>query len=315
MFARCWADDPSRRSNVDVVLESGETLEEARQRLQVKWNPRWLIEAGFEPWDGAGTSLVGNAPASVAGPVRWSPDIYLPRLDDQAPVTPKLVTAADRLREQYITAGEVAVLALWAKAASGCGITTSDIDLGLTAKGANAAGQARGARFNGALAYYLEKSLPGWRIETQVSIRDVFGLHLRSDVVRRSADVAIVTPSGRVMAFLSAKYSWRSDRGTEAALKWCSCSATAQDLPYVLLTAEFPRALGDLVNESIEDEVFHLCAAWVGAWSRAQTMADVGSALPTLADLGKAGRDAVPTGRLAGFDSVVKALSTAARYL
>lgn len=314
VFGRCWPDDPPRRSAVNLDLQAGESLEAARVRLGLRWNPAWLVEAGFMPWDAAGTSLDAGAHSSAAGPMSWTPEPALPRVDDGAPVTPVTTRAADRLREHHIVAGEVAVLALWARDAAAGGLTVSDIDLGLTARGSSAAGQARGARFNGAIAYYLERALPGWRIETQVNIRDVFGLHLRSDVVRRAADVVIISPAGKIMAFLSAKFSWRSDRGTEAA-QMVFLQRYRPDLPYVLMTAEFPRALGDLANESIEDQVFHLCGDWVGSWRVTQDLPNAGDALPTLGQLAAAGSDRVPGDQLVGFDAVVQALKTAARYL
>lgn len=311
IFARCWPDDLPRRSSVEISIRRGESLEDARSRLGLLWNPLWLIDAGFLPSDAAGVNLGDGAPATVGGRVSWSPDVFLPRVDDGAPATPQPDHA---LREARIVAGEVAVAALWADLARFNGLSTDDVDTGLSARGANRAGQARGARFNGAIAYYLERILPHWRIETQVNIRDVFGLHLRKDVVKRSADVVIIGPSGKIMSFLSAKFSWRSDRGTEAA-QMVYLQRYRPDLPYVLMTAEFPRALNDMANESIEDQVFHLCGGWVGAWQLTQELPDAGSTFPNLDDLATAGVERVPNGQLQGFDELISALETAASYL
>jgi hypothetical protein len=313
ILARCWPDDLPRRGNVNLHLLSGETLEAARQRLGLRWNPQWLIDAGFEPWDAKGAWLNDGQPASAAGPMSWTPEPLLPRVDDQAPAVPKTSKATERLTEQRVTAGEVAVLAAWSRIASQHGLSTDDIDVGLTALGPNKAGQARGARFGAALAYFLELALPGWRIETGVNIRDVFGLHLRHDVVKRSADIVVIGPQGKIMAFVSSKFSWRSDRGTEAA-QMVFLQRYRPDLPYVLVTSEFPRALGDVTNESIEDQAFHLGRDWVGAWQLTQELPDAGSSLTSLNELLTAGTDRVGD-VLPGLDGLVGGLKSAARYL
>lgn len=86
------------------------------------------------------------------------------------------------------------------------------------------------------------------------------------------------------------------------------------DLPYVLATAEFPRAL-EISHESIEDQAFHLCGDWVGAWKVTQELPDAGDALPTLVELRDAGQKRVPDGSLLGLHELVRAVGTAARYL
>jgi hypothetical protein len=37
------------------------------------------------------------------------------------------------------------------------------------------------------------------------------------------------------------------------------------DVPYALVTAEFPRA-ASIARESVEDRSYHLCPGWVAAW-------------------------------------------------
>jgi hypothetical protein len=297
-------------------------LDAARARLGLLWHPQWLIDAKFVAADAAGVVLeTSHDPASSSGPIKWSPEPVLPRVDDKAPANlfAALSTAAPPKkaavlkREYKVVAGEVALLALWGAAAFPRGLTMGDIDLSLSTL-PQSGSAARGARWNGGLAYYLELALAGWRVETQVNIRDVFGLHLRSDVVSRSADAVVISPQGKIMAFVSAKYSWRSDRGTEAA-QMVFLQRYRPDLPYVLVTAEFPRALSEITTESIEDQAFHLCGDWVGAWAVTQELPDPGEALPTLAELRKAGRERVPENTLLGLEALSKALGTAAQYL
>jgi hypothetical protein len=320
-LARCWPDDAQRRDSTRISLLLGESLDDARVRLGLLWNPQWLLDAGFVSADANGVVLTTvNEPASKAGQIAWEPEIPLPRLDDKAPANLATAlakaTAQKRVsivnKERSIIAGEVAVMALWAADAIPRGIATTDIDLVLSTLSQSGAA-ARGARWNTGLAYYLELALPGWRVETQVNIRDVFGLHLRNDVVSRSADAVLISPAGKIMAFLSAKYSWRSDRGTEAA-QMVFLQRYRPDLPYVLATAEFPRAL-EISHESIEDQAFHLCGDWVGAWAVTQELPDAGDALPTLAELRVAGRMRVPDGSLLGLHEFVRAVGTAAQYL
>jgi len=321
-LARCWPDDAQRRDSTQISLLQSESLDDARVRLRLLWNPQWLLDAGFVAADANGVVLTTvTDPATQAGQVNWTPDIPMPRLDDIAPADlvaalAKARTANQRAnimnKERSIIAGEIAVIALWAADAIPLGIAMTDIDLVLSTLSQSGAAP-RGARWNTGLAYYLELALPGWRVETQVNIRDVFGLHLRSDVVSRSADAVLISPGGKIMAFLSAKYSWRSDRGTEAA-QMVFLQRYRPDLPYVLATAEFPRAL-EISHESIEDQAFHLCGDWVGAWKVTQELPDAGDALPTLVELRDAGQKRVPDGSLLGLHELVRAVGTAARYL
>jgi hypothetical protein len=322
LLARCWPDDAQRRGDTTIDLRAGESLDEARARLKLLWHPQWLLDAEFIASDAAGVVLETSQDGATApGPVKWSPELVLPRLDDKAPAdlvkafasVNATKKASIQNREHKVVAGEVALLALWGAAAFKRGMTMDDIDQKLSTL-PQSGSAARGARWNGGIAYYLELALPGWRVETQVNIRDVFGLHLRSDVVSRKADAVVISPQGKIMAFVSAKYSWRSDRGTEAA-QMVFLQRYRPDLPYVLVTAEFPRALSEITTESIEDQAFHLCGDWVGAWAVTQELPDPGDALPTLAELRNAGQDRVPENALLGLDSLSAALGTAAQYL
>ena len=303
----------------------GESLEDARKRLRLLWHPRWLLDAGFSAADGNGVVLRDvDDKCTKGGEIGWSPDVILPRVDDKAPADPKEILQKARNkgekavsafldRENRVLAGEIAVASLWMSDAGAAGISTTDIDIDLSIQ-SQSGGGARGARWNAALGYYLELALPSWRIETQVNIRDIFGLHLRSDVVSRDADVVVISPSGKVMVLVSAKFSWRSDRGTEAA-QMVFLQRYRPDLPYVLITAEFPRALTEITTGSIEDQSFHLCGEWVGAWAATQQISDPDEIFPDLMSLKEAGRLAVPAGTLLGLDSLSKKLEAAARYI
>jgi hypothetical protein len=322
LLARCWPDDAQRGDTVRIELLHGESLDEARVRLGLLWHPQWLIDSGCTASDAAGNSLPTSiTPAAVAGRIQWTPHLPLPRVDDKSPADLPAALAkageskASKIRndERKIRAGQVALAALWHAEATRHGLSVADIDTHLSTL-SQSGSSARGARWNGAVAYYLELALEGWRVETQVSIRDVFGLHLRKDVVARKADAVVISPQGKVMAFVSAKFSWRSDRGTEAA-QMVFLQRYRPDLPYVLLTAEFPRALTEITTESIEDRAFHLCGDWVGAWAITQELPDPGDALRTLRDLTEAGSSRVPADTLLGIDQMAAALRSAARYL
>src|SRR5690606_7645343 len=86
------------------------------------------------------------------------------------------------------------------------------------------------------------------------------------------------------------------------------------DLPYVLATAEFPRALSGVTSESIEDQAFHLSRSWVGAWALTQETPNPGEAFPTLDELATAGAARVPEGTLPGLDDLVASVVAAARF-
>jgi hypothetical protein len=187
--------------------------------------------------------------------VEWVPEIRLPKVDDQvadseSPASPKHTR---RL------AGEVALAALWRRTAQESGISDDVRPVALS-------GGARGARFKNAVVHYAEKVLPaGWSLRAELRLDTIRGLHLRRDVGERKSDIAAFDPDGAFMAMISSKWTWRSDRGTEAA-QIVALRRYRPDIPYLLVTTEFPRA-PSLVRESVEDLVFHTCPGWVGAWT------------------------------------------------
>lgn len=105
----------------------------------------------------------------------------------------------------------------------------------------------------------------GWSIRPELRLDTIRGLHLRRDVGERQSDIAVLDAEGGFMAMISSKWTWRSDRGTEAA-QIIALRRYRPDIPYLLVTTEFPRA-PSLVRESVEDLVFHTCPGWVGAWT------------------------------------------------
>ena len=253
IFGRCWADSPWV-DDLCVRIDVGETVDECAERLALPWSPRWLVEAGHEPADPAGVALGLDGRATVAGPLRWKPDVRLPKLDDQI---------ADGERRESRRArrlmGEVAVAALWRRTARACGIADDIRPLQLS-------GGARGARFKNAVVHYAEQLLPqGWTVQPELRLDAIRGLHLRRDVGERQSDIAVFDDSDAFMAMISSKATWRSDRGTEAA-QIMAVRRYRPDIPYLLVTTEFPRA-PSLVRESVEDLVFHTCPGWVGAWT------------------------------------------------
>lgn len=87
------------------------------------------------------------------------------------------------------------------------------------------------------------------------------------------------------------------------------------DLPYVLVTVEFPRALKQITSESIEDQAYHLCRDWVGAWEATQSLSHPDDSFTSLDHLREAGRLAVPQAVLPSLENLVGALKTSATYL
>jgi hypothetical protein len=254
IFGRCWADSPWI-DDLRVSILAGETIGECAERLDLSWNPRWLLDAGYDVLDSAGIVLGVGGRAGASGPVNWVPDVRIPKVDDQvadgvAPGDPK---RARRLM------GEVAVAALWRRAAQQFGIGDDIRPLAL-------GGGQRGARFKNAVVYYSERVLPsGWSVKPELRLDAIRGLHLRRDVGERQSDIAVFDDTDAFMAMVSSKWTWRSDRGTEAA-QIIAVRRYRPDLPYLLVTSEFPRA-PSLVRESVEDLVFHTCPGWVGAWT------------------------------------------------
>ena len=47
IFGRCWADSPWTEEP-RISLNSGESIEECADRLELAWSPRWLLDAGCD---------------------------------------------------------------------------------------------------------------------------------------------------------------------------------------------------------------------------------------------------------------------------
>lgn len=198
VFGRCWPQS-SWSDEVRIELAAGESLEEATERLS--WNPRWLVEAGHTPRTSTGEPLDLDTPAETVSIVDWDPPVRLPKLDDQVRDTerermPKSPAFLRRL------SGEVALASLWRSAAVRYGIAD---DIRPPAMDRN----TRGARFKGAIRFFLEQMLPDdWTITSELSLQDIHGLHLRRDVGGRSTDVVVLDGQPRLIAMISSKWSW-----------------------------------------------------------------------------------------------------------
>ncbi|MFJ4686066.1 hypothetical protein [Streptomyces sp. NPDC088789] len=249
ILGSCWSDS-AIASAADIGLQAGESLADAAERHGLGWNPAWLTDAGFTAYDASGTAV--DDPAHGGGQVIWAPQVRTFRLDDG------VSDNAGGHRRRRRVSGEIAVLALWAQTMASKGITL-DRPLGLTPN-------TRGARFRDFLIYFLQRSLPqGWKVRHEVPLTHIRGLHMRKDVGRRKSDILVIDEGDRLIAALSSKWSWRSDRGTEAA-QMVPLTRYRPDVPYALATAEFPRA-ARVAQESVEDRTYHLCPGWVGAWT------------------------------------------------
>lgn len=244
----CW-NDSALAHGANIHVTENETLEGAVKRHGLGWNPAWLADAGYTAYDSAGTAL-GDSPHS-AGDIVWAPEVRTFRLDDG--VTDKAQGHPRRRR----TSAELAVLSLWTHVMSTKGLAFErPLDL---------QPNTRGARFRDFLIYFLQCSLPsGWKVRHEVPLTHIRGLHMRRDVSGRKSDILIIDDGNRLVAALSSKWSWRSDRGTEAA-QMVPLTRYRPDVPYALATAEFPRA-ASVAQESIEDRTYHLCPGWVGSW-------------------------------------------------
>jgi hypothetical protein len=254
IFARCWPDS-TWDSEVTPDIEIGETLTDLADRLDLSWNPLWLCEAGHAAVDSAGSQVSAVGAATSRGPISWLPNVRLPKVDDG-------ISDGELRRTAYIPyrrrlAGEVALAALWREAAMTVGITVVAVVTGLD-------GGTRGARFRDCIVHSLRKSLgAGWTIDSERPLASVFGLHLRRDVGNRETDVAVVN-GDRLIALVSSKWSWRSDRGTEGA-QIGRLRKYRPDIPFVSVTSEFVRA-PVVARESDEDQVYFLVPEWIGAW-------------------------------------------------
>lgn len=254
IFARCWPDS-TWDSELTPEIEIGETLTDVADRLDLSWNPLWLSEAGHIAVDTGGSHVSVLGTATSRGPISWLPNVRLPKVDDGISNDELRRTAYIPYRRRL--AGEVALAALWREAATNVGITPVAVVTGLD-------GGTRGARFRDCIVHALSKKLgTDWTIDSERPLASVFGLHLRRDVGNRETDVVVVK-GDRLIALVSSKWSWRSDRGTEGA-QIARLRKYRPDIPYVSVTSEFVRA-PVVVRESDEDQVYFLAPEWIGAW-------------------------------------------------
>lgn len=114
LFGACW--NPSRYvKDLHVHLNSGETLREHIESTKAGWNPDWLLspDVGMKAYDASGAALEGlDTEAWKVGPIRWSPRLVLPKVDDQTKDNEKPETAKRRRR----LAGEVYLLSAFRRA-------------------------------------------------------------------------------------------------------------------------------------------------------------------------------------------------------
>jgi hypothetical protein len=262
LFGRCLPgrtklpSDLPQATNPAISVLKGETLQDAAARLELGWSPEWLFDAGHAAIDAGGTALRSGDVASASGSIQWDPPLILARVDDQTG------DSKPRDAQERRIAGEIALAALWRRAATRSRIgadgaqdirPTSDLNP-----------NTRGARFKNALLYVLRTRLPNtWRVESELPLKEIYGLHLRRDVGERSSDIVVFDDRDRLVAIVSSKWTWRSDRGTEAA-QMVPVRRYRPDVPYVLVTAEFPR-LRSIARESVEDRAYSICPEWAAA--------------------------------------------------
>ncbi|MEV6593674.1 hypothetical protein [Streptomyces acidicola] len=244
----CW-NESKFASEALFEVEQGETLPDACARHDMGWNPVWLTAAGFTAYDSEGTAFEDGA--CTKGEIHWNPHVRTHRLDDKVKDT---ATGHSKRRR---AGGEMALLALWMHTVASRNINIE--------RPAELDRNKRGALFRDLLIHYLRQSLPtGWKVRHEVPLTHIRGLHMRRDVGDRKSDILIIDDGGRLVAALSSKWTWRSDRGTEAA-QMVPLTRYRPDVPYAMATAEFPRAAG-VARESIEDRIYHVCPTWVGSW-------------------------------------------------
>jgi hypothetical protein len=138
---------------------------------------------------------------------------------------------------------------------------------------------------------------------------------MRQNVGGRRSDIVVVDEGNRLVAVVSSKWTWRSDRGTEAA-QMVPLMRYRPDVPYALVTAEFPRA-STVARESIEDRAYHVCPDWVGAWLAINHLANDSprGAWPTLAALRSEGERLAETIGLPGLGDLVNDLTNSGTIL
>jgi hypothetical protein len=286
----CW-NDSALADAARVPLNEDETIEDAAKRLNLGWNPIWLTDAGYSAYDSIGTAL--DERPHAAGPIAWDPEVRTFRLDDGVADT------AQGRGFRRRTSAELAVLSLWTQV-----MTTRDIPL---ARPPKLSSNTRGALFRDFLIYFLQCSLPhNWKVRHEVPLTHIRGLHMRRGVSDRKSDILIIDDGDRLVAALSSKWSWRSDRGTEAA-QMVPLTRYRPDIPYALATAEFPRA-ARVARESVEDRTYHLCPGWVGSWMAVNELPAGVSPLerwPSLEVLRQEGVSRAQTLALNGLDTLV----------
>lgn len=272
----CWPSDSPFAAALEIEVRAGESLEAAADRLDLPWNPAWLVDAGYQAVDAAGAAIRDRA--SADGRISWSPQVRMCRVDDQVSNSAPPTGMPYRRR----LAGEVALHALWAQAARSA-------QLGPGIRPAHLDGNTRGALFRDILVHFIQEKLPeGWRVHREVPLRSIRGLHMRQTVGDRRSDIVVVDSGQRLVAVISSKWTWRSDRGTEAA-QMVLLNRYRPDVPYALATAEFPR-VSNVARESVEDRVYHLCPEWAGAWLSVNRAKSPRTNWPKLADLAEEGR-------------------------
>lgn len=299
-FGLCWPNDSKLTSDLNVELQSGETLAAAADRLDLRWNPGWLLEAGYDAKDEAGNSL-RSAPSTTPGPITWEPEVRICRVDDQ---TADTVSGPRRSRR---LAAEVALHALWADAVRRLGLDFSD-------RPETMDGNTRGALFRDILVCFLSESLPSdWQVKYEVPLAHIRGLHMRKEVGGRKSDIVVIDEAGRLVAVISSKWTWRSDRGTEAA-QIVALSRFRPDVPYAVATAEFPR-VATVARESIEDRAYHVCPEWAGAWYATRQSGNPRTGMPELADLREAGKAMAQAIVLSDLHQLATDLKASRKYL
>lgn len=262
LFGRCWPNSTKLPADlplagaIDLEVEAGETVQAAALRLGQGWSPQWLFDAGHSAVDAGGAVLSACDRATSTGRIWWAPEVRLPRVEDGI----NKGSAEDAQKRRL--AGEVAIAALWRHAAIRNGITTDGVQ-DIRPPG-NLNGNSRGARFKNALLYILRQHMPiTWQLEGELPLEQIYGLHLRRDVGTRSSDIVAFDERKRLVVVVSSKWTWRSDRGTEAA-QMVPLRRYRPDVPYVMVTAEFPR-LRSIALESAEDRVYCVCPEWAAA--------------------------------------------------
>jgi hypothetical protein len=302
-FSICWPNNSAYNQDLAITMLAGETLTQAATRLDLLWSPQWLTDAGFGVVDAGGADLQAGAAATTPGPVQWDLAARTCRVDDQIPDN-KAPGHAARMRR---VAGEVALLACWEQDRTILGMADER-------PAANISGNTRGARFRDFLVYSLQQALPqGWTVLPEVKLTTIRGLHMRRGVGGRSSDIVVLDPGNRLVAVVSSKWTWRSDRGTEAA-QMVPLRQYRPDVPYTLVTSEFPRARS-VAQESIEDRSYHLCPGWVGAWEATRRADNPRVEYPSLVDLRDEGSDIALNIGLRDLDDLISDLSEAGTIL